>query len=87
MSSGFIHRRKSDGAVDSICLRCFRTIASNNHETALAAAEARHECEPADLIRLQGWVNDRARVNRSTKSGRLIEPPLKRTSGQSTVLK
>jgi|SRR5580704_15785101 hypothetical protein len=34
--SGFRHRPNNDGSVDSICLRCFRTIASNNHEWSLA---------------------------------------------------
>jgi hypothetical protein len=64
-NSGFSHRLNNDGSFDSICLRCFRTIASNNHEIALAAVEARHECELADLIRIQGGVEDGAGLTKS----------------------
>ena len=49
--SGFRHRPNNDGSVDSICTRCLRTIASNNHEWSLAAVESQHECDPVDLMR------------------------------------
>ena len=68
-NNGFIHRPNNDGNVDSICLKLFshdfRTIASNKHEIALAAVEAKHECEPADLIRIQGWMKDRPGLTES----------------------
>jgi hypothetical protein len=49
--SGFAHRPNNDGSVDSICLRCFRTIVSNNHDRSLATVESQHECDPVDLMR------------------------------------
>ena len=51
--SGFSHRPNNDGSVDSICLRCFRTIASNNHEWSLAMLESQHECDLVDLMRFE----------------------------------
>jgi hypothetical protein len=51
--SGFSHRTNNDASVDSICLRCFRTIGSNNHEWRLAAVESQHECDPMDILRFE----------------------------------
>ena len=46
----FPHRRNRDGSFDSICKRCFQTIASCMSETALAAAEKEHMCEGPPLL-------------------------------------
>ncbi len=51
--SGFSHRPNNDGSVDSICLRCFRTIASNNKGRSIAMMESQHECDPVDLMRFE----------------------------------
>ena len=40
----FARRWNSDGSIDSICSRCFRTIASAQSEIDLQAAEQRHSC-------------------------------------------
>jgi hypothetical protein len=45
------HRLNPDGTYDSICTRCFRTIANANEEADLAAAEEAHNCSLADLDR------------------------------------
>jgi hypothetical protein len=42
----FTHRKNPDGSVDSICTRCFRTIASDHSEGKLIAHEERHLCDP-----------------------------------------
>jgi hypothetical protein len=51
--SGFAHRANNDGSIDSICLHCFRTIASNSHERSLATVESQYECDPVDIMRLE----------------------------------
>jgi hypothetical protein len=42
----YAHRRNADGTFDSICLFCFRTIASAEDESELAMNEKRHSCQP-----------------------------------------
>jgi hypothetical protein len=51
--SGFAHRPNNDGSVDSICLRCFRTIASDKNGRSLDMMQLQHECDPADLMRFE----------------------------------
>ena len=45
----FLHRANRDGTFDSICLRCFHTIATETNEAALAGAEMEHQCVPSAL--------------------------------------
>ena len=45
------HRVNSDGTIDSICFRCFATIASCRREEDLRAAEPTHVCDPEALRR------------------------------------
>jgi hypothetical protein len=40
-----IHRHNGDGSYDSICLACFRTIATVEKESFLAPKEEFHVCE------------------------------------------
>jgi hypothetical protein len=42
----FARRHNKDSTIDSICTRCYRTIASGNSEECLAAAEESHSCDP-----------------------------------------
>jgi hypothetical protein len=42
----FAHRFVPDGTVESICARCFATIASATSEPDLALKEAQHVCDP-----------------------------------------
>lgn len=42
----FAHRANPDGSVDSICPRCFVTLASANDEPDLALKEQHHVCDP-----------------------------------------
>jgi len=40
----FFHRSNDDGTFSSICLSCFRTVATQNHEVDLAGKEQAHVC-------------------------------------------
>jgi len=50
ISPKFAHRHNSDGTWDSICPRCFFTIATDITEKGLLAEELEHDCE---LLRLE----------------------------------
>jgi hypothetical protein len=42
----FARRRNQDSTVDSICTRCYQTIASGQSDALLAIAEENHSCDP-----------------------------------------
>jgi hypothetical protein len=42
----FARRRNQDSTVDSICTKCYQTIASEEDEVKLVSAEQRHTCNP-----------------------------------------
>jgi len=42
----FAHRKNPDESMDSICTKCFQTIASEDSENKLTAFEERHLCDP-----------------------------------------
>lgn len=48
----FPHRRNADGTYDSICTKCFVTVASTNNEADLLKAEEAHICSGLDLDRI-----------------------------------
>ncbi len=52
----FQHRYNRDGSCDSICLRCFRTIATTRYADWLAHEESNHTCT---LLDLHVWISDR----------------------------
>jgi len=48
----FARRRNHDSTVDSICTRCYQTIASGQDDLTLSSAEESHQCDPyAELDR------------------------------------
>ena len=49
---GFVHR-PHDGLYDSICRRCFRTIAVAAVESDLAEYEERHVCSAESVANLK----------------------------------
>jgi hypothetical protein len=53
----FQHRSYEDGTCDSICLWCYRTVASTRQEPWLAHEESTHTCT---LLDLHAWMSDRA---------------------------
>jgi endogenous inhibitor of DNA gyrase (YacG/DUF329 family) len=52
----FAHRSNGNGTWDSICLRCYRTVATAPNASRLPMTETRHTCA---LIDLHVWVADR----------------------------
>ena len=44
----FVRRHNRDSTIDSICTKCFQTIASALCEDDLAAPEQTHVCVPLD---------------------------------------
>jgi hypothetical protein len=43
------HRRNKNGTFDSICLKCFGTVAANKTEDELAELDKRHVCSDSIL--------------------------------------
>ncbi len=50
------HRHNDNGTFDSICKRCFLTIASVRDEQQLAPFERAHACNPIRLYQLQNGL-------------------------------
>jgi hypothetical protein len=46
----FPHRHNSDGTYDSICPKCYRTVAAERLERNLAAKERAHICGKDDTL-------------------------------------
>ena len=44
-ATGYTHHKNRDGRIDSICLRCFQTVASGRREEYLNEREDVHTCE------------------------------------------
>jgi hypothetical protein len=42
----FARRWNENSTIDSICTRCYQTIASGDNEDALEGAERDHSCDP-----------------------------------------
>lgn len=47
----FAHRVNLDGTMDSICLYCFRTVATSHDESALLFQQGQHICDALAQIR------------------------------------
>lgn len=48
----FMRRENTNGTLDSICCKCFVTVATARSEFELSAPERSHECDP---ILLKHW--------------------------------
>ena len=46
----FPHRNNRDGSFDSICTKCFATVASAQTDAALAVYDKKHICDPTVLF-------------------------------------
>jgi hypothetical protein len=53
----FARRRKEDSTVDSVCTRCYRTIATDRSESKLVAAEEAHFCEPPEQTNMPSLLS------------------------------
>ncbi len=47
----FVHRKKQDGTVDSICGYCAKTVATASDLSALNEAETNHKCLDQGVLR------------------------------------
>jgi hypothetical protein len=67
----FQHRQNEDASFDSICRRCFATVASRTHEGQFAEHEDSHQCSPIRLFAIadgavpesQNRIGDTQRVD------------------------
>jgi hypothetical protein len=48
---GFPHRHNANGTHDSICTKCFVTVATAKNEPELEGHESAHVCNPVDVSR------------------------------------
>jgi len=46
IAAGFARRENLDHTIDSICKRCFRTIATSKDPADLVKAQEEHSCDP-----------------------------------------
>jgi hypothetical protein len=53
MATAYPHRINKDKTVDSICPRCYRTIASTRDSWDLGKQEQEHQCEPFRIAELE----------------------------------
>jgi len=53
----FPHRRNRDGSFDSICLKCFATVASHKTEKELEAEDKGHVCISSALSKRGNQVS------------------------------
>ncbi len=65
----FAHRRNPDASFDSICTKCFQTIASEDSEGKLMAHEERHSCEPIYEITRANFDSRRSTSARPSVNG------------------
>ena len=64
-STSFAHRQNRDSSIDSICRKCYRTIASANIESELIAHEQRHLCDPNSVFILAAVDSQRSNGSHS----------------------
>lgn len=59
-STSYAHRHNSDGSYDSICTKCYSTVATAESEGSLASSESAHICQPSALyLANQGSIPER----------------------------
>jgi len=58
----FARRNNRDKSVDSICTRCYQTVANSKEGDDLDSEEERHVCDPCSAILLNGVASLRDSV-------------------------
>ncbi len=53
----FARKRKEDSTFDSICTRCYETVAKGTSEAGVYEAEQAHFCESAERIEIYRMVS------------------------------
>jgi hypothetical protein len=54
----YVHRQNPDGAFDSICVMCLRTISARKDESSRNFAERFHECSPDEPAQIVDWLSE-----------------------------
>jgi len=75
LQTDFVRRFNPNGTTDSICTRCFATVASATWEVDLDSAERCHKCDPSRLEQLKKAVE---RVDAAGESAKRV--PMKQSS-------
>jgi hypothetical protein len=60
--SNFFHRTTPDSTIESICTRCFQTIARGKNEAEIVEVEKVHSCTPLRELH-QRWRGARERTS------------------------
>lgn len=76
---GFSHRPQRNGAYDSICTRCFATVARSHNEADLEAEEKRHVCDESVVMRMAQDLEP-AQANLPKQPGKQGVEPLRRAA-------
>lgn len=61
----FPHRRKPNGTFDSICTRCFLTVANADTEAELRVPERAHDCRGFNMSEIMHLTEHYRRPSRS----------------------
>ena len=64
----FAHRNNPDGTCDTICSRCFQTIATVRDEAELPRIESQHVCDPTSLGKIRAIEFSKTHVGYEQKS-------------------
>ena len=64
----FAHRYNPDRTCDSICSRCFRTIATVRDQAELPKIESQHVCDPHILERFGRFESSKTQVGSSAST-------------------
>lgn len=82
-NGSFVHRLNADGTIDSICLRCFITVASADSVQRVIESEQQHDCADDHLLKFiekgrpepRGTVVEWPKKGRREQSSKLIKWP------------
>ena len=55
----FQHRWNNDGSYDTICMKCFVTVANVQTEAELAEFDGEHVCAPDSLVGRHTFISNR----------------------------
>jgi hypothetical protein len=64
----FVYRHLPGGAVEAICLKCYRTIAATMNNEELESKERAHQCDGMDLAELLTPRTPKPTVSLRTKA-------------------
>jgi hypothetical protein len=51
----FFHRMMQDSTIESVCMKCFQTIAKGKNEAEIREMEKVHSCTPLRELHRRWW--------------------------------